>query len=148
MCNFKPVIGDVTDLKLNIFKPIKNKGHIICRNFFLFFLFLNNLNRKTNKISIFIKPRKQGFSTILRAPYRYKLGRYQIGYSRYYTLIIFNLNLSKKLNNNYQELINFLNTSKTYYPSLDSNLLNQFKIKMEFYNTFKGFFMIRNYKIL
>jgi hypothetical protein len=148
VCNFKPLIGDITDLELNIFKPIKNNKQVVCRNFFLFFLFLKNVSGKNNNISIYIKPRKQGFSTILRAPYRYKLGRYQVGYSRYYTLISLNLKVSTKLKKNFYEITDFLKISKLYYSSLDSNLLNQFKIKMEFYNVFTDFFKIKNYKVL
>lgn len=146
VCNFKPSINDFNGIDNYLFKPIKTKRYVICRNFFLFFLFLKNSQISKSVVSIFIKPRKQGHNTILRAPYRYKLGRYQIGYNRYYVVLNTKLPLKATAKLNIKDVKNFYCLCKSFYPWLDSNLITQYKTRIEFYNTFKKHFCITNYK--
>ena len=80
--------------KIKIFKKVRLRRRILCRNLFLFFLYLKYTNLNYfSKIKLFIKPNYSKLFTILRAPYRYKLGRYQYTISRFFILVTFYLNL-------------------------------------------------------
>jgi len=59
---------------------------------------LGNQGKKTARIAVtnlkvFFKKSKFSRFTILRAPYRYKKGRYQIGFKRYESLVSFTLEM-------------------------------------------------------
>jgi len=87
ICNFKPQLITLNNSNnyLNLYVRLRRNNHILCRNFFLFLLYLKYCFKKKlfSNLSVFIKPKKDHRETILRAPYRYKLGRYQLGLSRY-----------------------------------------------------------------
>lgn len=125
--NFKP---QNINLNTNIFlfQNIRNKqNQIICRNLFLFFLFLKSINKQQqSSVSIFIKPKKNPHFTVLRAPYRYKLARYQYGVNRYYIVATFFLTLYKDfICNNINQIFYFLNICRKFYPWFETNICFQ-----------------------
>lgn len=87
----------------------KNKKKIYCRNLFLFLFLLKYLDSFINckNITIFIKPRKKQFFNILKAPYKNKLAKNQIGFFRYFIIFKFIFNLSLYNFNNYNNFFFF-----------------------------------------
>ena len=118
--NFKPVLTNKFEKeKIEITTNLRKNSHVMCRNLFLYFLYLKYCNKNSlfKKVSIFIKPYYSNTFTILRAPYRYKLGRHQLGLSRYYILVSLNLSLNYIfITNNIKLIIVFLINSKKFYP--------------------------------
>lgn len=148
--NFKPVLTDKFEKeKIEVTTNLRKNSHILCRNLFLYFLYLKYCNKNKNfkKISIFIKPYYSNTYTILRAPYRYKLGRHQLGLSRYYILVSLSLNLNHVFKtNNVNQIIIFLNNSKKFYPWLESNICYQHRALISFDYYLNENFKISNYK--
>ena len=142
LTNFKPSnINLYTENKL--FK-LKTNKKIICRNFFLFLLFIKYLNKKTlNNSNIWIKPIKQKTITLLRAPYRHKLFRHQIVLNRYFFFykISFNLNSYIKAKS-FNELKLIVNFFKKFNIWIESNIVFNFKIKYLFYFSLSKFFLL------
>ena len=104
---------------LNLYVKLRSNNYILCRNFFLFLLYLKYCfkKKKFKHLSVFIQPSTQHRETILRAPYRYKLGRYQLGINRYRIICSFSFidyNVFKVTNINQLVLLNRL--CKTFYP--------------------------------
>lgn len=118
LTNFKPLIKLKTPkTKIKIFKRIRVKRRIICRNLFLFFLYLKYTKiNYFGKIKLFIKPNYRKLFTILRAPYRYKLGRYQYTISRFFILVTFYVNLPNIFLIKYSsEIITIVKILKHFY---------------------------------
>jgi len=119
-CNFKPQLLSLNNVNyFNIYVKLRANNHILCRNFFLFLLYLKySLKKKKFKhLSIFIQPYTQHRETILRAPYRYKLGRYQLGLNRYKITCSFsfiNYNVFSIVNIN--QLLVLTKLCKQFYP--------------------------------
>ena len=132
-----------------IFKGLQRDNHVICRNFFLFFLFLKYCYKKSyfKKMSVFIKPRHSNLFTLLRAPYRYKLGRHQLTTSRYTVLCSFTLSKHIVVNlNKTNQLIVFLKICKNFYPWFESNICYQHIVFIHLVINYKNNFLIKNYK--
>lgn len=125
--NYKPL--------LNFRKEVKNINLIYCKNFFLFFLLIENMIIKNNNnISLSIKKKNKYFKSFLRAPNKYKkaqvkveLVRYEIKFKFYYN---YNLNFVQNLN--IQNLIYFINFYFNFTLFLESTLffLKKKKIKI------------------
>lgn len=149
-CNFKPQLVNLNNVNyLNLYVKLRYNNHILCRNLFLFLLYLKYClkKKKFNYLSIFIQPCTQHRETILRAPYRYKLGRYQLGLSRYVISCSFsftNYEIFNIKNINNISLIN--NICKKFYPWLESNICFQHKTRYSYYITYTTNFLISNYK--
>ena len=146
-------INYLTNFNPNFFKNFKNfknknKKKIICRNFFLFLFLLNFLNKSLyfNSITLFIKPKKKQFSNILRAPYKNKLSKKQIGINRYFInfKIVLYLNFIFFKNFNYF----FILTKKFYhfFKFFETNIVYNYKIKIYFNFIINGFFNIKKLK--
>lgn len=74
---------------------------------------INYLQKKKNNIKIFLKPTSSNLETLLRAPYRHKISRHQITFSRYFFLITFKIPLNFTVNVvNFNQLIFFINELK------------------------------------
>lgn len=116
--NFKPQILEISNNELFVFQKLKKNNHIFCRNFFLFFLYLKYCycNKIIQNISIFVKPFYKNTFTILRAPYRYKLGRYQYSLSRYFILCSFEFSTQNLFFENIFNLVSFFKLCKNFYP--------------------------------
>lgn len=115
--NYKPFLG------LN--KNIKNNNLIYCKNFFLFFLIIDNLltssNKKNYKLRIF--KRKKYSASLLRAPNKYKKAQIKITLVRYF--IIFNCRKYyqlPQLDMNYNFLFNFVNFLFNFVNFFESTL--------------------------
>ena len=148
--NFKPALTRTTIYsKLYIYKSMRENNHILCRNFFLFLLYMRYCYSKKylKTVSIFIKPFYSNVQTILRAPYRYKLGRYQIGLSRYNILCSFVINKTNNLTvTNLNHIVQFVLLCKKFYPWFESNICYQHRVLFAFHINFNQNFLIKNYK--
>ena len=150
ICNFKPQLLILNNVNyLNIYVKLRSNNYILCRNFFLFLLYLKYCfkKKKFKHLSIFIQPYTQHRETILRAPYRYKLGRYQLGINRYIITCSFSFmgyNTFKIDNINQLILLNKL--CKKFYPWLESNICFQHKTQHSYYISYCKNFLISNYK--
>jgi hypothetical protein len=103
--------------------------------------------KKNSKIKIFIKPLKNSLQTILRAPYRHKLTKHQLTFSRYNVLV--SISILIKNSNNFNQISNVVysvNNIKKYYTNIETNICNLNKIKIFFTFKLKNFFEMVNYK--
>lgn len=151
ICNFKPQLITLNNNALNMYVRLRKNNHILCRNLFLFLLYLKYCykNKIFSNLSIFIKPKKNHRETILRAPYRYKLGRYQLGLSRYLILCSFSFKKFDIISvSNLNHILIFNSICKKFYPWLESNICFQHKVTYSFYIIYSNNFLISNYKNL
>jgi hypothetical protein len=150
------------DLKLSInyvsnfnFLDIFNKkkiNRVGCKKFILFIFFFNYLNIRYTffkKITLFVKPKYFNTQTILRAPYRYKLSRDQLTFSRHHIIcsFLFKNFLNFIILNKINDLFILLNIFKKLFPLFESNICFQKKIKIYFNFFFKTNFLVLNYKL-
>ena len=135
--NFNPIF-------LKSFQNIKNKNKnkIYCRNLFLFLFLLKYLNNFLifYKNTIFIKPKKSNYLNILNAPYKNKLSKKQIGFSRYFIVFKFVLNLKLNFFKNYNQFFLFLERCFFFFKFFETNIIYNYKtnfyFKFKFYNHF------------
>ena len=148
--NFKPeLLFKKAQRSPIIFKSLRRDSHVLCRNFFLFFLFLKYCYKKNvfKKIGVFIKPKHRSLFTLLRAPYRYKLGRHQLTTSRYTVLCCFILNKSIVLKlRQTNQVVLFLKICKNFYPWFETNVCFQHRVFIKLVIQYKNNFLIKNYK--
>ena len=127
--NFKPSLYKNFDK----FKYI-NKNKINCRNFFLFLFLLKYINNFNfcNNVTLFVKPFKKNFYTILIAPYRNKLSRHQIGFFRYFInfKLIFFVNFL--IFKNFDQFFFFLKKFNSFLKFFETNIIYNYKIKIFF----------------
>lgn len=142
--NFKPS----SQISENFTFSYKNKKNtIICKNFLAFMYLINYLQKKKNNIKIFLKPTSSNLETLLRAPYRHKISRHQITFSRYFFLITFKIPLNFTVNVvNFNQLIFFINELKWYFIFFESNICYTHNCKIKFNFFYDDFFKIMNYK--
>lgn len=146
--NFKPKLELFKQNKL-LFKGIRDTNNqILCRNLFLFFLFLKTITKqKQSNVTIFIKPKKQQHFTVLRAPYRYKLGRNQYGVSRYFIVATFCLCLLRDIkSSNINHIIYFIKLCKQFYPWFETNICFQHRCVLFLTFKYANWFKLLNYK--
>jgi hypothetical protein len=150
---FKLSVNYVSNFRLFNFFLKKNYNRVNCKKFLLFIFFFNYIKFKNNfleKLVFFVKPKFFSIYTLLRAPYRFKLSRDQLTFSRYYLVcsLTFNNHLNLKNFLNLNDLIFFINFFKKILPMFETNICFQKKITV-YYNFFlKTNFMIKNYKML
>jgi len=150
--NLKISINYISNFKLlNIFTK-KKYNRANCKKFILFIFFFNFLNIKYkwfSKVKLFIKPRYSNTYTLLRAPYRFKLSRDQVTFSRYHIVcsMLFKhaLNYFKFLKT--KDIFIFFNLLRNLIPAFESNVCYQKKIKIYFNFFFKTNFLFLNYKL-
>lgn len=135
-------INYISNFNPNLFKNFnkfqnKNKKKIICRNFFLFLFLLNFIKNFLfcENIKLFIKPKKKNFVNILRAPYKNKLSKHQIGFFRYFINFKLIINTNIFIFNNFCQLYLFLDKFINFFKFFETNIVYNFKIK--FYFNFK-----------
>lgn len=148
---FKISINYISNFQFfgNFLKTQKSK--INCKNFILFIFFFNFLLKKYNwfyKFIYFFKPKYSVNYTLLRAPYRYKLSRDQLTFSRYFLLISFVFKnpfyLIRNINN--KDIIKFISFFYKFIPFFETNIYFQKKITLYFNFFFENNFQIMNYK--
>ena len=119
-----------------------NSDKINCKNFILFILLIKHVFKK-NKVSIFVRPKKSNIYNILRAPYKNKMARHQLMFSRFFFNISFNLLLDNKIFfKNKANLFFFLNFLKNFYSFFESNVCFQHKSNINFKFYLNNFFFI------
>ena len=123
----------------------KNKKKIVCRNFFLFLFLLNFLKNfffcKT--IKLFIKPKKKNFVNILRAPYKNKLSKHQIGFFRYYIIFKLVLNINIYIFSNFNYFFIFFNKLIIFFNFFVTNIVYNYKIRFCFEFKYNDFFIFK-----
>jgi hypothetical protein len=146
-------INYITNFNPNFFKNFKNfknknKKKIICRNFFLFLFLLNFLNKSLyfNSIKLFIKPKKKQFNNILKAPYKNKLSKNQIGFNRYFInfKIIFYLKIF--FFKNFFYFFNFIKIFLNFFKFFETNIIYNYKINIYFNFALTDFFEFKKLK--
>ena len=118
--NYKPFLG--------VNKEIKNHNLIYCKNFFLFFLIIDNLltsinKKKDYKLTIF-KSKKNNVS-FLRAPNKYKKAQIKISLIRYHVIFKINKdysNIHLNLLKNKIFLFNFIDFLFNFIDFFESSL--------------------------
>lgn len=135
LLNYKPL--------LNFKKELKNLNTIYCKNFFLFFLLLENLvnkgkkGAKTNNVSIFIKKKNKYQKSFLRAPNKYKKAQVKIELIRYEVTFKFSFNYNLEFVNklNIRYLLYFINFFFSFFLFFESTLFflkkKKFNIKLD-----------------
>jgi len=131
LLNYKPL--------LNFKKELKNINLIYCKNFFLFFLLLENmfiLNNK-KKMKLTIKKKNKYLTSLLRAPNKYKKAQIKIELIRYEIIFTFSFfyNLDFISNNfNLKYLLYFINFFFNFFLFFESTLFflkkKKFKVKL------------------
>ncbi len=134
-------------LKNNFVFSFKNdKNIIVCKNFLIFLYLLNHQFGNNKNIKFFFKPKKFKLETLLRAPYRHKISRHQLTFSRYFfdVKFFFNINTSVNINNN--QLIFLIKELKNYFIFFETNICFVHKYKISFFFKNSHFFKLMNYK--
>jgi len=126
----------------NLNKNYKSLDKINCKNFILFILLLKYVFKKET-VSIFVKPKKSSIYNILRAPYKNKMARHQITFSRFFFNISIRIkNSSNLVFINIKSLIIFLNFLKNFYSFFESNICFQHKSILIFNFQLNDFFLL------
>lgn len=100
-------------------------------------------------LSFFSIKTKTSRHTILRAPYRYKKGRYQVGFKRYSVMCSFDLHVDQHYNSNSKSLMLPIELNKVLLLSLknvSSNTLNLNKMRIISPIKCPNFFKVISYK--
>jgi hypothetical protein len=90
----------------------------MCRNFILFLLLINYLKNNVFflNFSFFVKPFFKKSAVILRAPYKNKMSRHQLSYSRYNLMLKFNFKLGEFIKlNRLGDLIFLIKKIKSFF---------------------------------
>ena len=145
-----------SNIKPRFFKNgnLKNKNiYLINSDFFIFFITLNfylkkkisNYNTSSDflfkKLIFYIKPLKKKTITYLRAPYRYKLARNQVTFSRYFVTcqIVFYSKIYKQFLNVATSITynkKFINFIKDLSSNLSNLVYVKYSSKVEILNFF------------
>jgi len=143
-------INYISNFNPNFFKNFnnfknKNKKKIICRNFFLFLFLLNFMKNFLfcKNIKLFIKPKKKSFVNILKAPYKNKLSKNQIGLFRYF--IIFKLTIFINIYNfnNFNQLFLFLKKFILFFKFFETNIVYNYKLNFNFDFILNNYFVFK-----
>lgn len=125
----------------------KNKIKINCRNLILFLFLIKYSNNffKNSKVTVFIKPKKKYYINILKAPYKNKLSKNQIGFLKYFILFKFYINLkySKMFFFNEIQFFKFFNNFIIFFNFFETNILKNNKIIFYFKFVYKNFFFLK-----
>jgi hypothetical protein len=132
-------INYISNFNPNFFKNFKkfknkNKKKIICRNFFLFLFLLSFLKNflMCKNIKLFIKPKKKNFINVLRAPYKNKLSKHQIGFFRYFIIFKLTLFINVFLFNNFNQFFFFFNKFSSFFKFFETNIIYNYKLNFSF----------------
>jgi len=123
----------------------KNKKKIICRNFFLFLFLLNFLKNFLicNSIKLFVKPKKKNFVNVLRAPYKNKLSKHQIGFFRYFIVFKLILYINTCVFNNFDQFFLFFNKFIYFFNFFETNIIHNYKLNFSFDFKLKNYFIFK-----
>jgi len=112
----------------------KNKNNkVVCKNLIIMFLFLKYFSKVTNASS-FVFPKKSSNLTILRSPYRHKLTRHQLTFSRFFIVLNLKIVLKNRLNaHNTFVIQHTIDKIQTYLSFFETNICNQHRLKLMFF---------------
>ena len=130
----------------------KDTNKIQIKNLFLFIFLLKHTysyNKTEIKTTIFVKPKKTKSIVVLRAPYRYKLARLNLAFSRHYIGVFIKIN-NITLKDNFIEytplsLKEQVNCLKAISSTFDTNMLYQHRAKVSFFCSFKKNFVLSKF---
>lgn len=91
-------------------------------------------------IKLFIKPKKKNFINILRAPYKNKLSKHQIGFFRYFIIFKLTLYINVYLFNNFSQFFFFLNKFILFFNFFETNIVYNYKLNFTFDFKLKDYF--------
>lgn len=129
LLNYKPL--------LNFKKNIKMDNILYCKNFFLFFLLLENIITKESKLlnkqSVSISKQNKYTHTFLRSPNRYKKAQVKLELIRYKVIFkfVYNYNISFIKNFNISYFMYFINFFFYYFTFFESTLFFLKKITIK-----------------
>jgi hypothetical protein len=136
----------ISNFNTNFFKNFdkfknKNKKKIICRNFFLFLFLLNFFkNFLCSNIKLFVKPKKKSFINVLKAPYKNKLSKHQIGFFRYFINFKLTFFISTFIFINSDQFCLFFNKFVYFFKVFETNVISNYKITFLFQFKLLNFF--------
>jgi hypothetical protein len=143
-------INYISNFNPNFFKNFdnfknKNKKKIICRNFFLFLFLLNFLKNFLicKNIKLFIKPKKKNFINVLRAPYKNKLSKHQIGFFRYFIIFKLTVFINVYKFDNFTQFFLFLNKFIYFFKFFETNIVYNYKLIFSFEFKLKNYFIFK-----
>jgi hypothetical protein len=142
LLNYKPL--------LNLKKNIKSDNILYCKNFFLFFLLLENMLIKKNKLqykqSISIQKQNKYSYTFLRAPNRYKKAQVKLELIRYKVSFrfIYNYDIMFIKNFNISYFLYFINFFFHYFTFFESTLffLKKIVIKVQINSSYLNSYIL------
>ena len=143
-------INYISNFNPNFFKNFikfknKNKKKIICRNFFLFLFLLNFFKNflSCNNIKLFIKPKKKNFINVLKAPYKNKLSKHQIGFFRYFIIFKLVLNINVYVFKSINQFFLFLNKFNLFFTFFETNIVYNYKLNFNFNFKLENYFIFK-----
>jgi len=130
----------------------KDINKIQIKNLFLFVFLLKHTYSYNNtevKTTIFVKPKRVKSIVVLRAPYRYKLARLNLAFSRHYISVSIKIN-NPSLKNNFLEYTSFnlkeqIECLKLISSTFDTNMLYQHRSKVSFFCFFEKNFLLSKF---
>jgi len=115
LTSFKPNYDLKQNEKFFLFSKIRKKNEIICKNFLTFFVFLKHIDENKKFFSVLVKKKKKKNITMLRAPYRYKIARYQIAVVNYKLRVKIKIGTDSLMFGEFNNILQFINLNKLYY---------------------------------
>jgi hypothetical protein len=128
-----------SNFNVNISSNNLLKKKIFCKNFIIFLMFLNFF--KKNNISVFFKPIFKRSFDILKAPYRFKMSKNQLYFSRFDILISFFFN-KHILVSNHKNILFFYKYILKFFLNFEVNICLQNSIKVFFTFRYRENFLI------
>jgi hypothetical protein len=143
---FKPSFNIPDGNNFFLFSNIRSNSEIVSKNFLTLIYYLKyNENSKT-PCSILIRKKNKKNMTILRAPYRYKIARYQLYVANYKVVVTMSFQLNTLSFCNVVGLIFFIKTVSQNIGWFDSNIITQVKSQVSFGAYYKNNFLFLNYQ--
>lgn len=109
------------------------------------FIFFKYLEDKQKIFNMLIKKVKKKHTTILRAPYRYKIARNQFNIVNYKVRLEIKLDVQDLTFDNIKKINDFINVNKQYYTWFESNIIIQHKVRLLFFAKLNDNFKLLNY---
>lgn len=129
----------ISNFSFNVAKEDILKKKIFCKNFIVFIMFLNFF--KKNKVSIVFKPLFRRSFDLLKAPYRFKMSKNQLFFSRFSILVSFFFYKDININSTCA-VIFFYNNILNFFSNFEVNICLQNSVKIFFVFKYTKNFLI------
>ena len=80
---------------------------------------------------------------ILRAPYKNKLSKHQIGFFRYFIIFKLSLNVNVYIFKNFDQIFLFLNKFIYFFKFFETNIVYNYKLNFNFEFKLRDFFTFK-----